>query len=56
MILTQKKKYRPKEQDEKTRETHAPLGTLSLTKEAIIHRGRNTASSISGAEKSGHFV
>ena len=33
------------------RETHAPMGTLSLTKKERIYNGEKTASSISGAEK-----
>ena len=32
MVLAQKQKYRPMEQDRKPRNTHAPMGTLFLTK------------------------
>ena len=47
MILAKKQKYRPMEQDRKSRKkTHAPLGTLFLTKDARIYNGRKTASSI----------
>jgi len=35
--------------------THAPRGTLFLTKEARIYNGANTASSINGAEKTGQL-
>ena len=55
MVPTQKQKYRPIEQDRKPRDTHAPMGTLSLTKEARIYNGEKTASSISGAGKTGQL-
>ena len=35
------------------KQTHAPLGTLSLTKEARIYNGAKTDSSISDAWKTG---
>ena len=37
------------------KETHAPMGTLYLTKEARIYNGANTASSIDGAGKTGQL-
>ena len=37
------------------KETHALMGTLVLTKEARIHIGEKTASSISGAGKTGQL-
>ena len=33
------------------KQTHAPVGTLFLTKEATIYNGTETASSINGAGK-----
>ena len=38
------------------RYTHTPMGTLSLTKEAIIYTGDKTVSSISGAGESGQLA
>ena len=35
--------------------SHAPMGTLFLTKEARFYNGANTASSINGAEKTGQL-
>ena len=57
MVLAQKQKYRPKEQDRKPRnkDIHAPMGTLFLTKEARIYNGTKTASSINGAGKTGQL-
>ena len=55
MVPAQKQKYRPIEQDRKPRDTHAPMGTLSLTKEARIYNGEKTFSSISGARKTGQL-
>ena len=54
MVLAQKQKYRSMEQDRKPRDkpTHIMV-TLSLIKEASICSGEKTASSISGAEKTG---
>ena len=40
MVLAEKQKYRPMEQDK----THVPMGTLFLTKEARIYNGAKTAS------------
>ena len=55
MVLAQKQKYRPMEQDRKHREKNAPMGTLFLTKEARIYNGTKTASSINGAGKTGQL-
>ena len=56
MVLAQKQKYRPMEQDRKPRnKTHALLGTLFLTKEARVYDGAKTASSINGAGKTGQL-
>ena len=38
------------------RRTHAPMSTLCLTKEARIYNGEKTATSISGAGKTGRLV
>ena len=44
------------EQDRKPRKkTHAPIGTLFLTKEARIYNGAKTAFSINGAGKTGQL-
>ena len=51
MVLAQKQKYRSMEQDRKSEINHAPMVNKSMTKEARIHNGENTASSISGAKK-----
>ena len=51
MVLAQKQKYRPTEQDRKTRNNPMPMGILSLTKEARIYNGAKTASPINGAGK-----
>ena len=53
MVPAKKQKYRPIEQDRKPRDTHAPIGTLFLTKEARIYSGEKTASFISVAGKIG---
>ena len=55
MVLAQKQKYRSVEQDRKPREkpTHIWSPYLSLIKEASIYSGEKTASSISGAGKTG---
>ena len=55
MVPAQKQKYRPIEQDRKPRDTHAPMGTLSLTKEARIYNGEKTVSSVSHAGKAGQL-
>ena len=41
------------ENPEQERETNVPMDTLFLTKDARIYNGANTASSISGAGKTG---
>ena len=57
MVLAQKQKYRPMEQDRKPRNkpTHAPMGTLFFTKEARIYNGAKTTSSVNGAGKPGQL-
>ena len=57
MVLAQKQKYRPMEQDRKPRNKpmHAPMGTLFLTKKARIYNGAKTASSINGPGKTGQL-
>ena len=55
MVLAQKQKYRPMEQDRKPRKTYAPMDTLLLTKEARIYNGAKTAPSINGAGKTGQL-
>ena len=56
MVLAQKQKYRPMEQDRKPREPrNKPMGTLFLTKGASIYNGAKTASSISVAGESRHL-
>ena len=52
MILAQKKKYRPMEQDRKPRNKSMHL---YLTKDAKIYNGAKTASSINGAGKTGQL-
>ena len=53
MVLAQKQKYTPMEQDRKPRDKHALMGTLSLTKELRIYNGEKTISLTSGAGKIG---
>ena len=53
MLLAQKQKYGPMEQDRNPR--NKPMGTLFLTKEARIYNGVKTASSINGAGKTGQL-
>ena len=55
MVPAQKQKYRPIEQDRKPRDTHAPMGTLSSTKEAKTYTREKTVSSINGAGKIRHL-
>ena len=43
------------EQDRKPREKHTHMVTLFLTKEGRIYNGEKTASSISGAGKTGQL-
>jgi len=58
MILVQKQKYRPMEQDRKP-QNPCTYGYLILfyffTKEARIYNGTKTVSSISGAGKTGQL-
>ena len=42
MVLAQKQKYRPMEQDIKPGDESMPQWTLSLTKEAKIYNGENS--------------
>jgi len=55
MVLAQKQKYRPTEQDRKTRNNPMPMGILPLTKEARIYNGAKTASSINVAGQTGQL-
>ena len=56
MVLAQKQKHRSMLQDRKPRDkpTHS-MDTLSLIKEARIYSGEKTASSVSGAGKTGQL-
>ena len=58
MIVAQKQKYKPMEQDRKPRNKpmHAPMGTLFLTKEVRIYHGAATASLVNGAGKAGQLT
>ena len=51
MVLAQRQKYRSMEQNRKPRDIHAPVDTLSLTKEARLYNGLKTISLTSGAGK-----
>ena len=53
MVLAQRQKYRSMEQNRKPRDIHAPVDTLSLTKEARLYNGLKTISLTNGAGKSG---
>ena len=55
MLLVQKQKYRSMEQGRKPIDKPINMVTLSLTKEARIYNGEKTASSISGAGKTGQL-
>ena len=55
MVLAQEQKYRSMEQDRKPRDKSTHMVTLFLIKEARIYNGENTASSISGAGKTGQL-
>ena len=56
MVLAQKQKYRPMEQDREPRgKPTPPISTLFLTKEARIYNGAKIASSVSGAWKTGQL-
>ena len=56
MIVAQKQKYKPMEQDRKPRNKPMHLQVpYFLTKEARIYNGAKTASSINGAGKTGQL-
>ena len=55
MVLIQKQRCRSIEHDKIQTETHAPMSTQSLTKEARIHNGEKRVSSIIGAGKTGEL-
>ena len=56
MVQAQKQKYRQWNKIESPlKKTHAPMGTLFLTKEAGIYNGAKTASSVNGAGKTGQL-
>ena len=55
MVRAQKQKYRSMEQYTKPRDKPTHTVTLSLTKEARKYNGEKTASSISGAGKTGQL-
>ena len=56
MVLAQKQKHRPMEQDKKPRNKPMHLWVpYFLTKEARIYNGAKTASSIPGAGKTGQL-
>ena len=56
MVLAQKQKYRPMEKDRKPRNKPMHLWVpYCFTKEARIYNGAKTASSISGAGKTGQL-
>ena len=56
MELAQKQKYEPTEQDRMPRDNaHAPMHTLSFTKEARIHNEEKTISSVSGTGITGQL-
>ena len=56
MVLAQKQKYRPMEQDRKPRNKLMHLCVpYFFTKEARIYNGAKTASSINGAGKTGQL-
>ena len=56
MVLAQKPKYRPLEQDREPRDKLTlPMSNLVLTKEARIYNGAKIISSISGAWKTGQL-
>ena len=55
MVLAQKQKYRSMEQDRKPRDKPTHLWSTNLTKEVRIYNGEKTASSTSGAGKTGQL-
>ena len=56
MVLVQKHKYRPMEQDRQSNDKHTPMDTLSSTKEARIYNGLKTISLTSGPGKTGQSL
>ena len=56
MVLAQKQKYRPMEQDRKLRnKIHARMGSLSLIKEARTYNGEKTMCSVNDAGRIGQL-
>ena len=55
MVLAQKQKYRSMEQDRKPRDKSTHTVTLSFIKKARMYNEGKTASSISGAGKTGQL-
>ena len=55
MVLAQKQKYRPMEQDRKPEINPCTYGYLIFDKEARLYNGAKTASSINGAGKTGQL-
>ena len=55
MVLAQKQKYRSMERDKSPEIRHAHMVTLYLMKEERIYSGEKTASSMSGAVKTGQL-
>ena len=54
MVLAQRHTYRSMEQNRKPRDKiHAPMDTLSLTKQGTMYNGEKTISLTSSAEKTG---
>ena len=51
MLLAQKQKYTPMEQDKVQKQTHTPVVMYSMTKKEKIYNGEETVSSLNGAEK-----
>ena len=55
LVLAQKQKYRPMEQDREPKDNPCTYGYLIFTKEIRIYNGAKTASSIDGAGKTGQL-
>ena len=55
MVLKQKQKYRPVEQDRKARNKPTHLWVPYFDKKVRIYNGEKTASSVSGAGKTGQL-
>ena len=55
MVLAQKQKYRPMEQDRKSETNSCTCSQLSNVKEARIYNGAKKASSVSDSEKTGQL-